>query len=44
MPTASIIKDFYVRDNEAFEKLKQDLDRCTSGYVSNVKSDSLQKS
>lgn len=43
MATSSILKEFYVRDAEAFERLKQELDRGSSNSKPAADSDVLKR-
>ena len=43
MATSSITKEFYVKDNEAFEKLKKELDTESALRKQVVESPSLKK-
>ena len=44
MSTASILKEFYVRDIVAFERLKQELDRSSGTSKPAANSDVLKRS
>ena len=44
MATSSIVKEFYVRDAAAFERLKQELDRHSSPSKPAADSDVLKRS
>ena len=43
MATSSILKEFYVKDQEAFERLKNDLDANSSPREKVIESPSLEK-
>lgn len=44
MATSSILKEFYVRDAAAFERLRQELDRSSGTSKSAADSDVLKRS
>lgn len=44
MATTSIIKEYIVKDQKAFERMKQDLDRKAHPYKMATESASLKKS
>lgn len=44
MATSSIVKEFYVRDAAAFERLKQELDRSSGTSKPAADSDVLKRS
>ena len=43
MPTSSILKDFYVADPEAFQRLREDLDHILYQPMFHVEPSSLQQ-
>lgn len=43
MPTSSILKDFYVADPEAFQRLREELEQVLNPSMSRVESSSLQR-
>lgn len=43
MPTSSILKDFYVADSEAFQRLREELEQTSYQSVSHAEPLSLQR-
>lgn len=43
MPTSSILKDFYVADPEAFQRLREELEQVLNPSMSRVESSSLRR-
>lgn len=43
MPTSSILKDFYVADPEAFQRLREELEQISYQSVSHTEPSSLQR-
>lgn len=43
MPTSSILKDFYIADTEAFQRLREELEQTSNPSMSRIESSSLRR-